>query len=151
MKGDKLLFCLTNSPAGIQHFHLVLPLVSVSQSLLVIVLLLFFLSLGILHKGNGENQFISQQPPVIGSIMGNGRRRSISCPSCNGLADGNKLLAPVALTCGSDGSLYVGDFNYIRRIFPSGNVTNILELRYAVLNVAIIISSAETFCIQMEN
>ncbi|XP_074917885.1 teneurin-4 isoform X1 [Chelonoidis abingdonii] len=84
---------------------------------------------GILHKGNGENQFVSQQPPVIGSIMGNGRRRSISCPSCNGLADGNKLLAPVALTCGSDGSLYVGDFNYIRRIFPSGNVTNILELR----------------------
>ncbi|XP_037233791.1 teneurin-4 isoform X4 [Falco biarmicus] len=86
---------------------------------------------GILHKGNGENQFISQQPPVIGSIMGNGRRRSISCPSCNGLADGNKLLAPVALTCGSDGSLYVGDFNYIRRIFPSGNVTNILELSHS--------------------
>uniref|UniRef100_A0A803T8W9 Teneurin transmembrane protein 4 n=1 Tax=Anolis carolinensis TaxID=28377 RepID=A0A803T8W9_ANOCA len=86
---------------------------------------------GILHKGNGENQFISQQPPVIGSIMGNGRRRSISCPSCNGLADGNKLLAPVALTCGSDGSIYVGDFNYIRRIFPSGNVTNILELSHS--------------------
>ncbi|PNI56967.1 TENM4 isoform 4 [Pan troglodytes] len=86
---------------------------------------------GILHKGNGENQFVSQQPPVIGSIMGNGRRRSISCPSCNGLADGNKLLAPVALTCGSDGSLYVGDFNYIRRIFPSGNVTNILELSHS--------------------
>ncbi|XP_060032725.1 teneurin-4 isoform X5 [Erinaceus europaeus] len=84
---------------------------------------------GILHKGNGENQFVSQQPPVIGSVMGNGRRRSISCPSCNGLADGNKLLAPMALACGSDGSLYVGDFNYIRRIFPSGNVTNILELR----------------------
>lgn len=100
----------------------------------------YFLSLGILHKGNGENQFISQQPPVIGSIMGNGRRRSISCPSCNGLADGNKLLAPVALTCGSDGSLYVGDFNYIRRIFPSGNVTNILELRYIVLHVAVIIT-----------
>ncbi|XP_050010394.1 teneurin-4 isoform X4 [Alexandromys fortis] len=86
---------------------------------------------GILHKGNGENQFVSQQPPVIGSVMGNGRRRSISCPSCNGLADGNKLLAPVALACGSDGSLYVGDFNYIRRIFPSGNVTNILEMSHS--------------------
>ncbi|XP_067838635.1 teneurin-3 isoform X6 [Heptranchias perlo] len=84
---------------------------------------------GILYKGNGENQFISQQPSVINSIMGNGRRRSISCPSCNGQADGNKLLAPVALACGIDGSLYVGDFNYIRRIFPSGNVTSILELR----------------------
>ncbi|XP_072547912.1 teneurin-4 isoform X4 [Salminus brasiliensis] len=83
---------------------------------------------GILHKGNGENVFISQQPPVIGSIMGNGRRRSISCPSCNGLADGNKLLAPVALACGSDGSLFVGDFNYIRRIFTTGNVTSVLEL-----------------------
>ncbi|XP_036379401.1 teneurin-4-like isoform X5 [Megalops cyprinoides] len=84
---------------------------------------------GILHKGNGENVFISQQPSVIGSIMGNGRRRSISCPSCNGLADGNKLLAPVALACGSDGSLYVGDFNYVRRIFSTGNVTSVLELR----------------------
>uniref|UniRef100_A0A3P8Z850 Teneurin-4 n=1 Tax=Esox lucius TaxID=8010 RepID=A0A3P8Z850_ESOLU len=84
---------------------------------------------GILHMGNGENVFISQQPPVIGSVMGNGRRRSISCPSCNGLADGNKLLAPVALTCGSDGSLYVGDFNYVRRIFNTGNVTSVLELR----------------------
>uniref|UniRef100_A0A8C2K7K7 Teneurin-3 n=1 Tax=Cyprinus carpio TaxID=7962 RepID=A0A8C2K7K7_CYPCA len=84
---------------------------------------------GILYKGNGENIFISQQPPVISTIMGNGRRRSISCPSCNGQADGNKLLAPVALACGSDGSLFVGDFNYIRRIFPSGNVTSVMELR----------------------
>ncbi|KAM4037016.1 teneurin-2 isoform 1-T1 [Anomaloglossus baeobatrachus] len=84
---------------------------------------------GILHKGSGENQFLSQQPAVIMSIMGNGRRRSISCPSCNGLAEGNKLLAPMALAVGIDGSLFVGDFNFIRRIFPSRNVTSILELR----------------------
>ncbi|XP_075712537.1 teneurin-2 isoform X1 [Rhinoderma darwinii] len=84
---------------------------------------------GILHKGSGENQFLSQQPAVIMSIMGNGRRRSISCPSCNGLAEGNKLLAPLALAVGIDGSLFVGDFNYIRRIFPSRNVTSILEFR----------------------
>ena len=84
---------------------------------------------GILYKGSGENQFISLQPPVISTIMGNGRRRSISCPSCNGQALGNKLLAPVALAWGVDGSLYVGDFNYIRRIYPSGNVTSVMELR----------------------
>ncbi|CAL8333020.1 unnamed protein product [Merluccius merluccius] len=84
---------------------------------------------GILYKGNGENVFISQQPPVISSIMGNGRRRSISCPSCNGQAEGNKLLAPLALACGAEGSIFVGDFNYIRRIFPSGNVTSVMELR----------------------
>lgn len=89
---------------------------------------LFFPS-GILYKGSGENQFISLQPPVISTVMGNGRRRSISCPSCNGQAQGNKLLAPVALAWGIDGSLYVGDFNYIRRIYPSGNVTSIMELR----------------------
>ncbi|KAM7393520.1 hypothetical protein PAMP_020384 [Pampus punctatissimus] len=83
---------------------------------------------GILYKGNGENIFISQQPSVISSIMGNGRRRSISCPSCNGQAEGNKLLAPLALACGADGSVFVGDFNYIRRIFPSGNVTSVMEL-----------------------
>ncbi|XP_035525860.1 teneurin-3 [Morone saxatilis] len=84
---------------------------------------------GILYKGSGENQFISLQPPVISTVMGNGRRRSISCPSCNGQAQGNKLLAPVALAWGIDGSLFVGDFNYIRRIYPSGNVTSIMELR----------------------
>ncbi|KAF7706925.1 hypothetical protein HF521_018143 [Silurus meridionalis] len=84
---------------------------------------------GILYKGNGENVFLSQLPPVISTIMGNGRRRSISCPSCNAPAGGNKLLAPVALAWGRDGSLYVGDFNYIRRIDPTGNVTSIMELR----------------------
>ncbi|KAM7389478.1 hypothetical protein PAMP_023454 [Pampus punctatissimus] len=84
---------------------------------------------GILHKGSGENIFVTEQPPVITSIMGNGRRRSISCPSCNGLADGNKLLAPVALAMGIDGSLYVGDLNFVRRVYPSMNTTGILELR----------------------
>ncbi|CDQ66149.1 unnamed protein product [Oncorhynchus mykiss] len=83
---------------------------------------------GILYKGSGENQFISLQPPVISTVMGNGRRRSISCPSCNGQALGNKLLAPLALAWGIDGSLYVGDFNYIRRVYPSGNVTSVMEL-----------------------
>ncbi|XP_041079118.1 teneurin-2-like isoform X1 [Polyodon spathula] len=84
---------------------------------------------GILHKGNGENLFLTQQPAVITSIMGNGRRRSITCPSCSGLADGNKLLAPVALAVGIDGSLYIGDLNFVRRVFPSMNTTSILELR----------------------
>lgn len=35
----------------------------------------------------------------------------------------------MALAWGIDGSLYVGDFNYIRRIYPSGNVTSVMELR----------------------
>ncbi|KAL2089213.1 hypothetical protein ACEWY4_016112 [Coilia grayii] len=83
---------------------------------------------GILYKGSGEQRLLSLLPPVITTVMGNGRRRSISCPSCNGQAEGNKLLAPVALAWGLDGSLYVGDFNYIRRIYPSRNVSSIMEL-----------------------
>ncbi|XP_048118438.1 teneurin-3 isoform X2 [Alosa alosa] len=84
---------------------------------------------GILFKGSGEQRLLSLLPPIIATVMGNGRRRSISCPSCNGQAEGNKLLAPVALAWGLDGSLYVGDFNYIRRIYPSRNVSSIMELR----------------------
>ncbi|XP_003414805.1 teneurin-1 isoform X2 [Loxodonta africana] len=83
---------------------------------------------GIIHKGNGENMFISQQPSVISTIMGNGHQRSVACTNCNGPARNNKLFAPVALASGPDGSVYVGDFNFVRRIFPSGNSISILEL-----------------------
>uniref|UniRef100_A0A8C2UTF7 Teneurin-1 n=1 Tax=Chinchilla lanigera TaxID=34839 RepID=A0A8C2UTF7_CHILA len=83
---------------------------------------------GIIHKGNGENMFISQQPPVIATIMGNGHQRSVACTNCNGPAHNNKLFAPVALAAGPDGSVYVGDFNFVRRIFPLGNSVSILEL-----------------------
>ncbi|KAM9181326.1 teneurin-1 isoform 2-T2 [Dugong dugon] len=83
---------------------------------------------GIIHKGNGENVFISQQPSVISTIMGNGHQRSVACTNCNGPAHNNKLFAPVALASGPDGSVYVGDFNFVRRIFPSGNSVSILEL-----------------------
>ncbi|XP_062341689.1 teneurin-1 isoform X1 [Osmerus eperlanus] len=84
---------------------------------------------GILHKGTGENVFISEQPPVIHTVMGLGTARGIPCPSCNGPAQGSKLYAPIALACGSDGSVYVGDFNFIRRILPNGFAISILELR----------------------
>uniref|UniRef100_A0A4W4DY40 Teneurin transmembrane protein 1 n=1 Tax=Electrophorus electricus TaxID=8005 RepID=A0A4W4DY40_ELEEL len=84
---------------------------------------------GILHKGNGENIFISQQPPVISTVMGNGYYRTIPCSGCNGVAVETKLFAPVALACGPDGSVYVGDFNFVRRILPSGYTYNILELK----------------------
>ncbi|XP_076878792.1 teneurin-1-like isoform X2 [Brachyhypopomus gauderio] len=84
---------------------------------------------GILHKGNGENVFITQQPAVIGTVMGNGYYRTIPCPGCSGPASEAKLFAPVALACGPDGSIYVGDFNFVRRILPSGYTYNILELK----------------------
>uniref|UniRef100_A0A8D3EBD1 Teneurin transmembrane protein 1 n=1 Tax=Scophthalmus maximus TaxID=52904 RepID=A0A8D3EBD1_SCOMX len=87
---------------------------------------------GILHKGNGENVFLSQQPPVISSVMGNGFYRSVPCgPGCSGAARDMMLFAPVALATGPDGSLYVGDFNFIRRVHPDGYTRTILELNPA--------------------
>ena len=87
-------------------------------------------SAGILHKGNGENVFLSQQPPVISTVMGNGFYRSVPCgPTCSGAARDMMLFAPVALASGPDGSLYVGDFNFIRRVHPDGYTRTILELK----------------------
>uniref|UniRef100_A0A8C4HPG2 Teneurin-2 n=1 Tax=Dicentrarchus labrax TaxID=13489 RepID=A0A8C4HPG2_DICLA len=90
------------------------------------------LNIRILHKGNGENVFLSQQPPVISTVMGNGFYRSVPCgPSCSGAARDMMLFAPVALASGPDGSLYVGDFNFIRRVHPDGYTRTILELNPA--------------------
>ncbi|XP_062845098.1 teneurin-1 isoform X2 [Trichomycterus rosablanca] len=84
---------------------------------------------GILYKGDGENVFISHQPPLISTVMGTGAVRPLACPSCDGPAAGLKLFSPVALACGSDGSIYVGDFNFVRRISPDGHSAALLELR----------------------
>lgn len=90
-------------------------------------------SAGILHKGNGENVFLSQQPPVISTVMGNGFYRSVPCgPGCSGAARDMMLFAPVALASGPDGSLYVGDFNFIRRVHPDGYTRTILELKWVM-------------------
>lgn len=94
------------------------------------VISFIYSSIGILHKGNGENVFLSQQPPVISTVMGNGFYRSVPCgPTCSGAARDMMLFAPVALASGPDGSLYVGDFNFVRRVHPDGYTRTILELK----------------------
>lgn len=40
-----------------------------------------------------------------------------------------RLYRPDALCVGSDGSLYIGDYNLIRRLTPNGMVISLLELR----------------------
>src|SRR5438045_3379960 len=62
---------------------------------------------GVLQKGDGSSVYFKHQPRVIQSLMGTGKQRQILCPECNGMARENKLLAPVALTAGPDGSIYV--------------------------------------------
>ena len=63
------------------------------------------------------------------TVLGTGRKRHLDCRGCNGDTSDNKLMAPVALASGRDGSLYVGDFNYIRRLTPQRTeVHNVLQL-----------------------
>ena len=84
---------------------------------------------GILYKGDGTNVYLKEQPRKVVTVMGSGNRRSGDCAGCDGLARSSSLLAPVALASGRDGSIYVGDFNFVRKIDVTTNdVQSILKL-----------------------
>ena len=40
-----------------------------------------------------------------------------------------KLLAPKALASAPDGSIYIADYDLVRRITPDGEITSILKLK----------------------
>lgn len=95
-------------------------------------LFFFFPSIlpGILHKGDGTNIYLKEKPKTLVNILGNGERRKLNCDGCNGPAQDNRLLAPVALASGLDGSLYLGDYNFIRKLSPDREeIASILEMR----------------------
>jgi len=80
---------------------------------------------GILQKGDGSEVHLKEMPRLVKPLLGKrGQQRSLLCQPCE-----DTLLSPVALTTGSDGSLYVGDFNLIRRILPDNKTYTILQLR----------------------
>ncbi|XP_067634539.1 teneurin-a isoform X3 [Eurosta solidaginis] len=84
---------------------------------------------GILQKGDGSTLHMKEYPRTVKVVMGTGLQRPLNCPDhCNGIAKDAKLLTPIALASGPDGSLYVGDFNLVRRITPDGRVYTILQL-----------------------
>ncbi|XP_070197746.1 teneurin-m-like isoform X2 [Littorina saxatilis] len=84
---------------------------------------------GILHKGDGTNIYLKEKPKTLVNILGNGERRKLNCDGCNGPAQDNSLLAPVALASGLDGSLYLGDYNFIRKLSPDREeIASILEM-----------------------
>ncbi|XP_053400283.1 teneurin-m-like isoform X5 [Mercenaria mercenaria] len=84
---------------------------------------------GILHKGDGTNIYLKEKPKKLISILGSGQRRRADCDGCNGPARDNRLLAPVALASSRDGSLYVWDYNFIRKLSPSREeIASILQI-----------------------
>ncbi|XP_055383652.1 teneurin-m isoform X3 [Condylostylus longicornis] len=83
---------------------------------------------GILQKGDGSNIYLKHKPRIILTAMGDGHQRPLDCNDCEGIAYKQRLLAPVALASAPDGSLFVGDFNYVRRIMTDGTVKTVVKL-----------------------
>ena len=84
---------------------------------------------GILQKGDGRNMHLKQKPRVLRTLMGDGHQREVACRSCDGPAEKQRLLTPAALAPGPDGSLYVADFNLIRRILPDNTIKTVVKLK----------------------
>ncbi|XP_072394437.1 teneurin-m isoform X1 [Diabrotica undecimpunctata] len=83
---------------------------------------------GILQKGDGSNIYLKHKPRVILTAMGDGHQRPLECTDCEGQASKQRLLAPVALASAPDGSLFIGDFNLVRKIQTDGIVRTIVRL-----------------------
>ncbi|XP_044730762.1 teneurin-m isoform X2 [Chrysoperla carnea] len=83
---------------------------------------------GILQKGDGSNIYLKHKPRVIITTMGDGHQRPLDCVDCEGQASKQRLLAPVALATAPDGSIFVGDFNLVRRILTDGTVRTVVRL-----------------------
>ncbi|KAL7287031.1 hypothetical protein TKK_0018763, partial [Trichogramma kaykai] len=83
---------------------------------------------GILQKGDGSNIYLKHKPRVILTTMGDGHQRPLECYDCDGQASKQRLLAPVALATASDGSIFVGDFNLVRKILVDGTVRTVVRL-----------------------
>jgi hypothetical protein len=84
---------------------------------------------GILQKGDGSNIYLKHKPRVILTTMGDGHQRPLDCNDCEGQASKQRLLAPVALTAAPDGSIFVGDFNLVRKILTDGRVRTVVRLK----------------------
>lgn len=61
--------------------------------------------------------------------MGDGHQRPLECTDCEGQAYKQRLLAPVALASAPDGSLFIGDFNLVRKMQTDGTVRTIVRLK----------------------
>lgn len=71
-----------------------------------------------------------EYPKTMRVTTGTGLQRPLECKDCNISANEARLLMPIALAYGPDGSIYIGDFNLIRKLPPDGNMFTVLELRY---------------------
>ena len=81
------------------------------------------------------NIHLAGQRHLLTTLLGTGEQREVDCGSyCEGVASRSPLLAATCLAAAPDGSLYVGDFNLIRRVKPDGNVITVAKLKLVLIN-----------------
>lgn len=83
----------------------------------------------VLERGDGSVVYVSETARTLVTTLGSATQRPLSCPFCNGPASSAALFQPMALAVDGNGSLFVGDYNLIRRVSSLGTVTTVLELR----------------------
>uniref|UniRef100_A0A915BMY1 EGF-like domain-containing protein n=1 Tax=Parascaris univalens TaxID=6257 RepID=A0A915BMY1_PARUN len=82
----------------------------------------------VLEKGDGSKIYLDEAPQILSTLVGDDQQRPITCPFCSEPASSARLFRPEALCTGSDGSLYIGDYNLIRKLTPTGSLVTVLEL-----------------------
>ena len=82
------------------------------------------------YQGDGQAYDFKQQARQLNPVLGTGSPRSLICLECQTSSPTRlaKILNPVAMAAADDGSLYVGDFNLVRRVTPEGRVYTVLQL-----------------------
>ena len=80
-----------------------------------------------MQKGDGGWKDYRLSPPSAVRAFGSGKKRAVDCKAtCEG--DNPKqidLLTVISMTSGPDGSVFIGDYNLIRRVSPDGRVKTV--------------------------
>ena len=101
------------------------------QKCILKLIKVFFLFSGLLQKGDGSILDFKTYPKLANIVIGvEGQKRALECSrsECDGLLDKvSPFLNIVSLTTGPDGSIYVGDYNLVRKVTPDGKVFTILQ------------------------
>ena len=89
---------------------------------------------GILQKGDGALFTSDNFPMNLTRWVGDGsKRRSMTSTVSAGGSGGplqSNLMRVVSMTAGPDGSLYIGDYNLVRKVSPDGtSIQTILQLK----------------------
>lgn len=84
----------------------------------------------VLFRGDGGQMDLRSGPRQLSLTIGTGSPRSLTCVECQAASPSAyaKILNPVAMASAGDGSLYVGDFNLVRKVTPEGRVFTVLHL-----------------------